>query len=296
MLEQEVQEKYIILGKLKKEIDELDILKSQIVRDINVPMAEARAKAEAIITEAQNKAQAILDSAKKIKVEANDYAVKTKNEATEFLQMSKRSMQESDDALAKLNQERMDFDSYKIATESGIQQKKTEANELLSQAIALKKEVDEANINFATRKATLDRQEADVLAKQTDNKANEGLYKQKLDKLLKDLAELDKEKTGLESYKAEIQVMLDDINIKTEVVKREKEANKKLAEELAIKEKDNQDRTNSLNQQFKVLEDMNKQINEKQLTIDANQKLLDIRTREVEAKIKTLQELRAKEK
>jgi len=296
MLEQEVQEKYVILSKLRKEIDELDILKSQIVRDINIPMADARAKAEAIITEAQNKAQAIIDSAKKIKTEANDYAVKTRNEATEFLHIAKGAIQESNDASVKLNQERMDFDSYKIATESGIQQKKTEANELLSQAIALKKEVDEANINFATRKATLDRQEADVLAKQTDNEANEGLYKQKLDKLLKDLAELDKEKTGLEAYKAGIQVMLDDINTKTETVKREKEANKKLAEELAIKEKNNEERSNSIKQQFAALEKMNKQIDEKQLTINANQRLLDIRTKEVEAKIKTLQELRAKEK
>jgi len=296
MLEQEVQEKYVLLGKLKKEIDELDILKSQVVRDINKPLQEARVKAQAIITEAENKAQVILDKAKAIKTEANDYAARTKGEATEFLQMAKRSMQDSDNALAKLNQERMDFDAHRIATEGGIQQKKAEANGLLGQAITLKKEVDEANINLAARAATLDRQEADGLAKQLANETTEVLYKQKLDKLLKDLAEFDREKVKLEAYKAEVQATLSEIDTKTDNIKREKEANKKLADELAIREKTNIDRTNSLNQQFKVLENTNKQIDEKQLTINANQRLLDIRTKEVEAKLKTLQELRTKEK
>ena len=292
MLEQEVQEKYVLIGKLKKEIDELDALKSKVVNEINVPLLEAKKKADEIIESANTRAGEIVVKAKKIKSDADVYSEKTKGDATDMLHMAKTAIEELEIERRKFIDDKTDFEGYKIASENRIKNQKTEANDTMSRALNLKKETDELNINLTTRQATLDRLEKDTNSSKSILNESHNVLKSAQVKLESDIARLEKDREEVETQRMTNQKLFDDSNSKFESAKRMELDNKKTADKLAVEENKLKEGKNSLNKQFELLDKTSKDLDDRQLTIDANNRLLGLKQKEIDSKIATLNQLR----
>lgn len=288
--------KRVAFDKLQKEIEELTERKTQIVKEINVPLLEANSKAKAIIKEANATAENIIAKAKKIRSDADVYSVETKDSATDMLHSSKSAVEEIEAAQCKLTDEKTDFESYKIAFENKAKNQKIESNEIMSKALTLKKEVDDLSINLNVRQATLDRLEKDVNASKSATEESQNILKAGQTELSEDIAQLKKDREKVEAQKLINQKLFDDSNSKFESTKRMELGNKEILEELAVEKSDLAESKNKLNKQFELLEKTNKDIEDKQLTLNDNKRLVEMKSRELDSKIATLNELRKGEK
>lgn len=281
---------------LQQEIARLNEEKARVIREINIPILEAKMKVGNIENEAKETAKSIVEAARKIRAEADAYATKTRYDVTDLLHIAKKGMQEADDMTAKAEQARLEFESYRLATENNIQQNKVAANNVMSEAIALKKETDDLNTNMAARSATLDRKEADLVARELScNTLKESVTKQNTE-LQERLGNFNKQDAELKIALAENQKILDDINTKTEYVKREKEAIRKLAADVNKQKIINEEQTIIIKAKFDQIDITQKELDEKIKAFADKEELLAIKSKDVEDRIQVLTELRGRPK
>lgn len=277
---------------LIREIAELNAEKARVIRDINLPMIEARERADAVIKEAEERGKHIGEIARKIRVDADAYAVRTRYEATDMLNMAKKGIQEADDMASKIEQQRVDFESYKLSAESNLQQKKLEATSLMAQAVALQKELDERQIGLGTKQATLERQETDIASREVHLATLEKKLNSWEADLISKIEAFNKIDAELKNKIAEDKKMQEDISVKVESVKRDKEAIRKLSNEINNQKTINDEQIDIIKAKFAQIETTQTALEEKGKALEDKEELLEIRSKDIEDRIKVLAELR----
>ena len=162
----DIEDKIVVLNKLRDEIAELNEEKIRVVRDINVPAAEAREKARVIIEEAEKKANSIIANASKIKAESDATLATAKQTASDIVGMANGEKLRIAAEAEKIYSERQTFDAYRLSLENDLANRKIEYGTKLNEAINRGKEVAESEIKFSSRKATLDRQEESIKSRE----------------------------------------------------------------------------------------------------------------------------------
>lgn len=295
-IELEMKQKVAELEDVKADVMRLTTQKLDLARDINAVMADARRRVDEIIAAADAQSQEITEKAKKIRAEADAYAVTTRNSSTELLHIAKRATQEVETGRQELEQARLDFDAYKMASENSIQQKKAEATSLLNETLKLKKETDDQAAGIAARKATLDRQEEGLVAMQKSCKDMQDITDRHIAELQAKQTQCE---TDNESVKLRIeanQAMLNEIDSKVAYINKETERLQAHADDLIIKKTQNDEQSQQISTKFVQIDKTLKDLEERELAISDKEKLLDIKSADIEKRIKTLKELRAKEK
>lgn len=293
-LDQEVSTKLAELDQIKFEIASLTAEKSRIVRDINIPFYEAKAKADKVLADAQTQADAIVQAAAKVKEDANNYRAQSNYIIQNELVVAKEATKRIEAERFKFENEKLDFEGYKIATENLLKIKKSEltAQEVIAERSVLA--ANEASTAAGTLQATLGRKEADLNTLEEQLKALQGvLAEQKRDQEHRQkeldglLAEVDKSKDAIHADLVLAEKLKRDID-------RQMEANKKVSADLQLKKAEQDNQKSMINSQCLVLERQGKDIEERNKALDEKAQLIAVRDREVTEKIKTLQEIRKK--
>jgi DNA repair exonuclease SbcCD ATPase subunit len=289
-----VDEELAEIEKIREQIDELNVEKARIVRDINIPFFEAKEKAEKIIKEAEAKSESILKAATQIKADADAYSVRVRAEATDFLHIAKGAVKEIQTAKEKLANEKDDFEGYRLASENAIKIKITEAVGLMHRSVNLKKEADDAMVNVSSKQATLSRKESDLQAVEASLNAMAQTAKEiagSQEKRGQEIASLLKDLNSRESDLAHSLLRFEDLK---KEIDRQTENNKNRAAELDTQKTEQEKQKGIITSQFNLLEKSNKDLEEANRALDEKDQLVTIRSREVDQKMKNLNELRSK--
>jgi len=300
-IDQEVREKQLALEKgiiawekMKAEIAELNAMKSNLVKDLNIQLTEARGQREKIIAEAKVEAQSITDEASKIRLEAISFSDKTKQEASDLLHIAKAGIEELKQAQEALRQEKDQFLADKGNTEARLNAKNEALSSLdieLKARQACLDSLERANMDneakIKDKLVALQAREDGVVAQENDLKARVDAFNSKYAEYLREKAVIDAQN------ELNIQVVAD-IKAKTDKLSADTIANQKLMADVAKQTAQNEEQKLMINKQFDLLEKNRKELEEKSISLDERTQLLVIKDRDIENKIKILQEIRLK--
>lgn len=293
-IDDQVKEKTAQLSSINQEISELNARKSGLVKEINTELLDSRAKADKLISDAEIKSNAInaeIDSAKKL---AERYVSKIKQEADDLLASAQTISRQNTELRTAIDKERVDFNAEKFAFESDIRTKKNEANNLISQANNAQKELDSKKIDLGTREATVTRRElANVAATDQLAQGVKDLKEAQEDLAKRELA-LKEERKSLDAISKANNDLLADIDKKRQQIDADRLASQKLSDETLIQKQKNDEDKKLISSYFATIEQNNKELEERKISLDERQQLLDIKDKEIIQKIKINSELRMK--
>lgn len=294
-LDQDIGEKIVVRDKLKQEISELQIMKAQVVRDINIPLLEADKKAKAIIAEAKETAKSIIEEAGKLRSEALDFAEKTKQGAEDILRIVKSSKQETDIEKAQLEKDKATFKSDKLVQENKVKEENLVIEKLMAEATKLKEETDILQVNVIKKEDELNNKEISLRDIKEGLEVIQDTLNKDRTRILRLSALTKKEEEEVEKQRLDNKEEKVKIEAGANEVRDGIEINKKLSEELDSLQKNLNEKSETLTKQFVILEQTNKDIEEKKKSLEAQGQLIALRNKEVLDNIRVLQELRAKQ-
>ena len=300
-MEQEQRERQIALEKstqeylkMKKEIEDLNAMKSGLVREINLQLIDARAQADKIMAEAKEAARFLIDTSEKAHSEAVAFDQKTRQDAEGILHIAKTAAQEVKTSQDKLVQDQADFNKEKTDTTAELQGR--------DEATA------KAELRSNERQQDLDNRERIVLADETriseglaELRRGEDILLAKNNKLTTDQAALDnnianylKDKEALDAQVKLNNQLLVDIKATQEKVTTDLKVGQELKAEVDKQNLAIAEQKKTLNAQFDLLTQNQRELEEKNTALDERFQLLAIRNKDIEEKIKILNELRVK--
>jgi hypothetical protein len=293
-LEDQVKERYSQLARVNQELDELNARKLGLVRELNVQLLDADAKAKAVIASAQDQAKAIVAEAGETRKDADRYSANKKFEADEILRKVQEVSKQISQSRTTLDNDKIDFDAKKFAFENDIKRLKNEANSVMAQASETDRLNAEKTIHLNTREANITRREAEVATATVKITHDQEEVKRKNEDLVKREWALTKEMDGLKALKEANDKVLLDIQQTEDKITADSLANKNLMEEiLALKTKNDTDKE-MINSQYEHIEKDNKDLEERKIALDEEKQLLAIKERDINKKLATLTELRKK--
>jgi hypothetical protein len=293
-LEDQVKEKYSQLAQVNIELDELNARKLGLVKELNVQLLDADAKAKAVIASAQDQAKAIVAEAGEIKKDADRYSANKKFEADEILRKVQEVSKQISQSRTTLDNDKVDFDAKKFAFENDIKRLKNEANSVMARASETDRLNAEKTIHLNTREANITRREAEVATATVKITHDQGEVKRKQEDLVKREWTLTKESDAVKAFKEETDsTMIMIANKKVEVDAKYQDTLKLHEETLAQKAKNDTDKE-MINSQFERIEQDNKELEERKIALDEEKQLIAIKERDVNKKLATLTELRKK--
>jgi hypothetical protein len=293
-LEDQVKEKYSQLAQVNIELDELNARKLGLVKELNVQLLDADAKAKAVIASAQDQAKAIVAEAGEIKKDADRYSANKKFEADEILRKVQEVSKQISQSRTTLDNDKVDFDAKKFAFENDIKRLKNEANSVMARASETDRLNAEKTIHLNTREANITRREAEVATATVKITHDQGEVKRKQEDLVKREWTLMKESDAVKAFKEETDsTMIMIANKKVEVDAKYQDTLKLHEETLAQKAKNDTDKE-MINSQFERIEQDNKELEERKIALDEEKQLIAIKERDVNKKLATLTELRKK--
>jgi hypothetical protein len=228
------------------------------------------------------------------KVSSEQYVTKIRKEADDLLATAQLASKQSTEAKTIIDKERVDFNAEKYAFESDIRTKKNEANNLIAQANITQKELDSKTIDLGTRETTVTRRELAVVAANDQLEQGKKDLKKAQESLERREMELLEEKKKVEAIAQANEEVLADIIIKKQQIDIDIEAAKKLSEETTAQKQKNDEDKKLINTYFATIEQNNKELEERKISLDERQRLLDIKDNEIVQKIKINSELRMK--
>jgi len=293
-LDKEVSEKLATLDKIKEEIIGFTEMKSNLVKDINAQLLKAKGEADNIIANAENTAKKILSGAGKIQDEAIEYSNASKLKADEYLHNAEKSMQEVKNAQIKLVEEKEMLNILTIAHNNNVKASgekfaKIEKDLNERQACLDSKEITIRTLENQHNKKRIAQQkaeeirlikEAEIIAKQKDLDLGVAT-------LIKDKKIVDAQKVINTQTLSEIKAAQDKIIIDTKT-------NEEAKTDIEQQQRKIDEKNKILTAQFDLLQDTNKQLEEKKISLKEQEQLITIKDRDVESKIRILTELRMK--
>ena len=276
------------LAKIKTEIDTLLVEKAEIVRNINIPIYEAKTKAEKIVKDANSEAEITISAANKILAEAE---VKHK-ETNALLQSAKGDIEKLNVDRTKLGQEKIDLDALRFAHQNVVKQQRDANSQIEAQNRADTEILQSQLVEIKQREDSVARreigaQEAEKSLKEQNTSLNE--RKSNLDALEAKLGLLEKaladEKSKVLDEKNNIIVLkrkVEEVKVSNQAILEETNMCK---EELAIKK-------NGLNRQMEVFDNSKAENEETIKSLKEQQRLVELRIKQNDEKITTIKQLR----
>lgn len=294
MLEQEVSNEVVILRKLKVEVAEMNVVKSNLVREINIQLLEARTQADKIIVDAKNKAQALIDEANKIKAEAMEYSTAQKQKADSLLHIAKSGIAELKEVQAELAKDKEEFNSLKTGHNQDIIDKSNRLRDIEEQQVKKQESLDSKERILKQRETVLNLKADELnLVQEELVKAREKFTSDRvelnnnIDAYNKNKLTIDAQKAVNEQVQAEIIAAQNKITVDTK-------ANQELLIDIAKQKAEIAEQKKTINTQFEMIEKNRRELEEKELTLSEREQLLTIKNREIDDKIRVLQQLRGK--
>lgn len=280
------------LGRIKDEISALLIEKAQIVKEINVPVYEAKAKAEKIIKEANSEAEITISAANKILAEAQQ----THDFAHESLRNTKGELEKVKNETAKLDQAKVDFDGVRFAHENLVRQQRDTSSQIANQNRADAENVQQQLIEVKQREDTVGRCEISV--KTSENSLNEQkatleAKSANLEALQAKLELLEKTLAGRETDLEFNKKVLEGIKAETETIKAKNQA---ILDDMAERKTDLTRQQNDLARQIEIMDKLKSETEEKIKISKEEQRLTDMKLRKNQEKIDVIEQLRKEEK
>jgi uncharacterized protein YuzE len=293
-LEDQVKEKYSQLARVNQELDELNARKLGLVKELNVQLLDADAKAKGVIASAQDQAKAIMSEAGEVKKDADRYSANKKFETDELLRNSQNVAKQISQSRTTLDNDKVDFDAKKFAFENDIKRLKNEANSVMAQASETDRINAEKTIHLNTREANIMRRETEVATATAKLSHDKEEVKRKNEDLVKREGALTKESNEVKAISEANDKLLADIDEKRKQIDLDIEASKKLNEETLAQKKQNDTDKEMINAQFDRIEKDNSALEERKIALDEEKQLLAIKERDISKKLATLTELRKK--
>lgn len=276
------------LRKIKAEIDDLLVQKAEIVRTINEPIYQAKAKAEEILKSAKTEAEATISASNKILAEAQA----THEFAHDSLRTAKGELEKVANEKKKLEQDKIDFDGLKFAHENTVRQHRNSLSNIETQNRQETEVLQQSLIEVKQREEAITRRENGV--KTAENE------------LSKQNTTLNERKSNLEALQAKLGLLEKTLaDSKADLEFREKvligireqadlTMNKNLAiqADLADRKTDLTRQQNDLARQIEILDNSKAEMEEKAKSLKEQEKLIEIKKRQNDEKLARLEELR----
>lgn len=301
MIDNEIKEKQAQLEKgirawenMKAEISELNTMKTNLVKDINIQLIDAKSKADKIIQEAKDTAKKIIDDAERSKLDIDNYVSTHKKDIEDLLLLSKHNSEKLGAERDSLSKDIAEFNNLKASQEADIKGK----CELIR----------DSEIKNDLRQGELDNMGVELYKKETALKIEsdrlEALNKlliSKQEKIDLDRIELDtnisdykKNKLLIDEQKAINEKTLVNLNSAQDKIIADAQINREAFTEIYNQKIWIAEQKKTINTQFDLLEKNRKELEEKSQSLDERTQLLVIKDRDIENKIKILQEIRLK--
>ena len=289
---QTVQEQEAILAKLREEVESLNLRKKGIVNELNEKILVTEAQAKTIISEAKKLGEQIRDEFGKASEEAVRYASKIKGEASDLLLKVKMDREEAQRILKQLDDDRAEFNNYKLATDSEFRSRKAEISSLMEQGRTWASNLAEKESGLKTRESGISRRETELAARESSFQQEEINLSQNKVWFAKEKARIEDLAHGTATLKSELEKMDRDIKARTLQLKESFDRTKAL-ESLCIKVKTEQDAFKiQINSQFAQIEKDQHTLEEKNQSLKERESLLELREKEVDVKFETVKQLR----
>jgi hypothetical protein len=294
MNEKELMDRQSELSRIKTEIAELNQMKGNLVRDINIKLLEANKQAEVIIANAETQAKAVNETSTKRKEEIDAYVTEQRKGIDSLLHITKQATEELRDAQDKLKQAQADFETLKAKQAEEVKDAITSAQNIekayrgqQAQADILVAELNQKINELKVKTDELSRSSELLRTTQATLDADRKELNAKIDACTKDRELIEMQRIENERVSAEIKIAQEKIVRDAQVNTDNMNANLAQAKEIAEQRK-------SIAAQFSIIEKNQKEQEEKELALNEREELIAIKDREVEQKIRILQELRAK--
>ena len=276
------------LTKIKEEISTLLIEKAQIVKDINVPIYEAKAKAEKIIKDAKDEAETTISAANKILTEAES----KHSETVKLLHSAKGDIEKFKNDRAKLDQDKIDLDALRFQHENLIKQQRNSSSQVEAQNRADTERNQTLIIEVKQREDSVLRRENGVktaeesIAKLNstleERKANLDAQEAKLELSQKALADKESALVVRETELLAIKQDLDNVRIE----------NSKVLGDTILRKVDLTRQQNDLARQIEIFDNSKAENDEAMKSLKEQQRMVEMKTRQNQEKIDKLEELR----
>lgn len=276
------------VDKIKEEINSLIAQKSDIVKEINIPIYKAKAEAEKIISEANAEAEVIINAAKKLEGEAEQ----SKAKAIQLLHIAKGDIEKFNADKKKLADDKVDFESQKFAYENTIRNQRNETTNLRVQYEQDLEVLNGRLIDIKQREDSMARREAEVikregLAKDIEhiNEVRQVNLDEGADKLVAKKALLDSEIAELSEKQKILQATKEEV----EIIKIE---NQKALDEIRNLKAALTIQQNDLDRQIQLYDNVKADADDKMKTVKEKERLIELKMRQNDEKIATLKQLR----
>ena len=294
MIEQEIASKQAELDRIKEEIVRLNSVKSNLVRELNVPLLEADKKAKQIIADAERYAQIVMENSNKIKVDRENSAIQINLEATNLLHIAKAGIGELKIAQNKLkedtemlntlkNQYLVDVKKHTEEKEKAIK----DINERQGCLDTLEHTVRSMEVQLKENTNKLKDSECALLAKQDQLRAAQEELNQKVYVYNKDKLEIDSSKESVTKTLAEIKLAQDKIALDNLTIQSQLADISGQYASIAVQKE-------TINAQFALITQNQRELEEQALSLSEREQLLAKKDAEVTQKILILQQLREK--
>jgi chromosome segregation ATPase len=290
--EQAVEELQANIEELQNEVKELELKKSTLVVDINAGYFKAQSHKDLVLTEANDTATAIVKKAQSIRAEADAYSARVKNEANVILRSAKEERSLCEGQQEKFVNSKLDFDSYKLATERNILENKIEAERLMSEAITLSKQANDSINNVNSLNATLSRKADELNAQQSMQEAKEREIAASVLNQMKVIDDTKASITELNNKTKESIALIEAIKIEKDLVAKTSDYNRRQAETIENQFRLLAEKESDIKKKFTRLDEENVAYEEKLKSLDEREQLLQIERKKVDDSIKTFKRLR----
>jgi chlorite dismutase len=299
MIDLDIKEKQIALEKgvqawqkMKEEISELNAMKSNLVREINIQCIDAKAKADSLISNAQEQAKDILDTANKSKEQIDSYVSVQRKEADTLLHLIKSSTEELKQAQDKLKGDTEVFENLKAGHGMDMKSK----TEIL---LKLEKDMHERQACLDSLEHTIRTNEKQLKEKREEIDNAGAALRAKNDQVNAAQEDLNQkintyatEKVFVDKQKELNSQVLVDIKDKQDKLAADTNFNQSLADDIARQNIEIAEQKKTINAQFALIENNQRELEEKSTTLDERTQLLIMKEKEIDDKILILQKLR----
>lgn len=292
-LDQKATDQINLLETLKREIDGLQKKKIEIATEINKPIYEAKAKAEAIVSDAQAQAKVILEDANKKMADADTYVAQKTQEVNVLLNATKKNYEESKAGGDQLEKDRVDFNAEKFASETNLQQKIRDADQRLNAAVKLEKELHDRQINIDSRLSTVLKKEADLQVSLEKLEELKTETQQKIDELRAAEKSRADEKIEIMSLKAGNEDTLAKIKDEHSRIEADIITNRNLLGEISTTKGELEKLKEGTATQLNVIAQARADLEELRKTVNEKERLQKVLARQVDEKIAILNQIRA---
>lgn len=294
MLEEQYKNKVVELEKLKAEIADLNVLKAQVVRDINIPLLEAKAQAEKIIFDANVEAKNIIDSSNEAKIIIDEYVVKRQKEISELLRIVENDKNELKEAQAQLSRDKDMFENLKSSHAVDIKNKQEILARVEKEVSGRQGCLDSQEHTIRTRELQLKETKEKIDKDFEELAKNKGLFELDRVKLDESMVAHNKDKEAVEFQKIVNANALVEIKTAQNKISDDTENNKKDLIYIVEQNSAISKQKEMINAQFDLIEKNQKELEEKTIALNEREQLIAIKDKDVTDKIKILNELRLK--